>query len=252
MTDIPLLKNIYLKWGLAVLLVLVALLYFAVDNLIMPRVTRHGTEITVPDVSNKSLPEALEALADAGLVFGDSTAHHGTESQQGLVRSQNPRAGAKTKPGRRVHLTIYRGFPEPIAVPDVILASLRDARSDLRRAELIVHPDELPDTTRSPFPDMVTRTEPPAGVHLQKGDTVRIWYGLGLNPNHSVEVPNVAGMQHTAAEQILRPLHLWPSPLGYDKRDNPLITRQSPEPGSHVPQGSTIRLFADSSRVDYR
>ena len=234
------------------LLFLVALLYFAVDKLIMPRVTRHGTEISVPNISNKPLPEALEALADAGLVVGDSTTHPGTELQQGLVRSQNPRAGAKTKPGRRVHLTIYRGFPEPIAVPDIILASLRDARSDLRRAGLIVHPDELPDTTRSPFPDMVTRTEPPAGELLQKGDTVRIWYGLGLNPNYSVEVPNVAGSPHNTAEQILRALHLWPSPLGYDKKDNPLISRQSPEPGSYVPQGSTIRLFADSSHVDER
>lgn len=234
------------------LLFLVALLYFAVDKLIMPRVTRHGTEIAVPDISNTPLPDALEALADAGLVVGDSTTHPGTERQQGLVRSQNPRAGARTKPGRRVHLTIYRGFPEPIAVPDVILASVRDARSDLRRAELIVHPDELPDTTRSPFPDMVTRTEPSAGVLLQKGDTVRIWYGLGLNPNNSVEVPNVAGSQHNAAEQLLRRLHLWPSPLGYDKKENPLITRQSPEPGSYVPQGSTIRLFADSSHVDER
>ncbi len=235
-----------------VLLFLAALLYFAVDKLIMPRVTRHGTEIIVPDISNRPLPEALDALADAGLVVGDSTTHPGTELQQGLVRSQNPRAGARTKPGRRVHLTIYRGFPEPIAVPDVILASVRDARSDLRRADLVVHPDELPDTTRSPFPDMVTRTEPSAGVLLQKGDTVRIWYGLGINPNYSVEVPNVAGSQHNAAEQLLRPLHLWPSPLGYDKSDNPVITRQSPEPGSYVPQGSTIRLFADSSHVDER
>lgn len=234
------------------LLFWVALLYFAVDKLIMPRVTRHGTEISVPDISDKPLPEALEALSDAGLVVGDSTTHPGTEHQQGLVRSQSPRADAKTKPGRRVHLTIYRGFPEPIAVPDVILASLRDARSDLRRAALIVHPDELPDTTRSPFPDMVTRTEPPAGVLLQKGDTVRIWYGLGLNPNYSVKVPNVAGSRHNAAEQLLRPLHLWPSALGYDKGDNLLITRQSPEPGSYVPQGSTIRLFADSSHADER
>ena len=94
--------------------------------------------------------------------------------------------------------------------------------------------------------------ELPAGELLQKRNTVRIWYGLGLNPNFSVEVPNVAGRQHNAAEQILRPFHLWPSPLGYDKKGNPPISRQSPELGSYVPQGSAIRLFADSSHVDDR
>ena len=99
---------------------------------------------------------------------------------------------------------------------------------------------------------MVTRTDPPAGELLQKGDTVRIWYGLGLNPNYSVELPDVAGSQHNAAEQILHLLHRWPSPLGYDKKDNPLISRHSPEPGSFVPQRSTIRLFADANHIDER
>ncbi|MCY3594917.1 MAG: PASTA domain-containing protein [Bacteroidetes bacterium] len=215
----------------------------------MPRVTRQSEVVSVPDFRGMPISEALLAIDSVGLVFGDTTSRIGPDSLQGLVAVQTPRPSASVRPRRRIYLSIYRGLEQDVVVPDVSTQSRRNARLALRAAGLIVH--EEPDTIPSPDPGAVTRTDPVAGSLVPRGDSVTVWYGRGLNRNRLVEVPNVVGQHHHTADSLLRALFFWPRLLGQEgDPDNPLILRQSPEPGELSPEGSDIRLFTTADSLD--
>ncbi len=247
MKPTPLRKNPYFKWGIILLVTVFACLYYAVDQVIMPGVTRQDEIISVPNLLNKSLPDALAEIDLAELELGDTTSRIGPDHLQGLVASQRPRPNAPVKPGRRVYLSVYQGSEPDVMVPNVIASSLRNARLVLQASGLVVR-SEVPDTIPSPVPDMVTRIHPVAETLVSPGDSVTLWVGRGLNQNRMIEVPNVVGLRYRDAEDLLRPLFFWPTLL--DQKEglrNPVIVRQSPQPGELLPAGSTLRLFATTN-----
>jgi len=245
----PLRKNPYLLWGTVFLTGMFFLLYYATDRILMPNFTRQAETIRVPDFRGKSISNALTEIISAELVLGDTTSRIGPKDLQGLVASQSPRPNASVKVGRRIYLTLYRGSAPDVAIPDVTEESLRNARLTLTAVGLVVR-YERPDTIPSPFPDMVTRILPGAGTLVPRGDSVTVWYGLGLNQTRLVEVPDVVGLRYEDAEGMLRPLFFWPTLLGLtEDSENPLIMRQSPGPGEMLPAGSTLRLFATADSL---
>lgn len=246
----PLRKNSYLKWGTVLLLLLLLTLYFTVDQIIMPGVTRQRDIVTVPDYYGMRESDALEEISSADLVHDGTTYRIGPDSLQGVVAHQTPRPDASVRPGRRVYLTVYRGSEPDVTVPDVSGLSLRNARLDLTAAGLVVW-HEQPDSIPSPVPDIVTRTEPIAGSLVPSGGSVMIWYGRGMNHNQMIEVPNVVGQRYLPAVALLRPLFFWPELLDQEEDlENPVIRRQSPEPGELLPAGATIRLYATADSLD--
>jgi len=239
----PLHKNPYLLVGGILLSAILLGLYYWVDQIVMPRMTRQNEIVSVPDLQGKRLADALREIEAASLVMGDTTTRIGLERQQGLVASQNPRPFASVKHGRRVYLTIYRGSEPDITIPDVTEQSVRNARLILESTGLVVE-QEAADTIPSPVPRMVTRIFPPVGEVSSRGDSVTIFYGQGLNVDRMVTVPNVVGQRYVIADSVLRGLSLWPTLLDQDlEQDNPLILRQSPDPGEILPAGSTLRLY---------
>ncbi len=246
----PLRKNPYLIWGALLLFATVSGLYYSIDQIVMPRMTRQNEIITVPDLRSKSLADALTEIEVSSLVLGDTTSRIGPESLQGLIASQSPRPRASVKSGRRVYLTIYRGTEPDITIPDVTEQSLRNARLILESVGLVVH-QEAPDTIPSPVPRMVTRIVPTAGEVVPRGDSVTVFYGQGLNLDRLVSVPNVVGQRYIIADSLLRLSSLWPTLLDtIPQNDNPLIQRQSPAPEVRLPAGSTLRLYATPDSVD--
>jgi len=246
-----LLKNPYFQWGSVLLVVLFLGLYYLVDRVIMPDITRQNETISVPDLRGVPLLDALTKIEDASLVLGDTTSRIGLKSQQGLVASQSPRPNSLVKLGRRVYLSIYRGSEPDVTIPDVTEQSLRNARLTLSASGLVVHRVE-PDTIPSPVPQMVTRIDPPVGTLVPRGDSVIVYYGIGLALSRLIVVPSVIGFDFGTADSLLRGLSFWPTLLDDREEDNPVILRQSPRSGEILPAGSTLRLFAtaDSLRKD--
>ncbi len=248
----PLLKNPFFYWGGFFLIGLFLGLYYLVDRVMMPNITRQNETISVPDVRGMPLPDALTEIEAASLVLGDTTSRIGLKNQQGLIATQNPRPNSSVKLGRRVYLSVYRGSEPDVRIPDVTEQSLRNARLSLSATGLVVRRIE-PDTIPSPVPQMVTRIYPPAGTLVPRGDSVIVYYGLGLMSSRLVAVPNVIGLDYMTADSILRFHSFWPTLLDQNSADhNPKILRQSPMYGESLPAGSTLRLFAtaDSLEVD--
>ncbi len=251
MNRLPLYRNSYLKWGGALLAFVFFGLYLAVDQIIMPQVTRQGEVLPVPDFRGMPISDALLEIDSVGLVFGDTTSRIGPDSLQGLVARQTPRPSAPVRPGRRVYLSLYRGLVQDVIVPDVSTQSRRNARLALRAAGLDVI--EKPDTIPSPSPGAVTRTDPAAGSVVPRGESITVWHGRGLNRNRLVEVPDLVGQDLSTADSLLRLVSFWPRLLGKeDDPPNPLILRQSPGSGELLPEGSEIRLFTTADPVQQR
>ncbi|MCY4232545.1 MAG: PASTA domain-containing protein [Bacteroidetes bacterium] len=247
----PLYKNPFLFVSAILLFALILALYYSVDQIVMPRMTRQDETITVPDLRDRPLSEALTEIEASSLVLGDTTSRIGLESQQGLIVSQRPRPLAQVKTGRRVYLTIYRGSEPDITIPDVTEQSLRNARLILEALGLVVQ-QEVPDTIPSPVPSMVTRIFPSVGTMIARGDSVTIFYGQGIDLDRMVTVPNVVGQRYAVADSLLRLSGLWPTLLDEDlDHDNPFILRQSTTPGETLPAGSTLRLFTTPNSLEF-
>ncbi len=93
--------------------------YLAVFFWILPSYARHGEGITVPDVQQLSLEEAIAALEEADLnpFVLDSTYLEGVPA--GTVLKQYPEAYKRVKPDRRISLTINQRTPPMVSLPGI-------------------------------------------------------------------------------------------------------------------------------------
>lgn len=254
-----LLANPYAWGGVGVLLLVGAVLYIAVNHVIMPSYTRHDTFVTVPDVRNLTFPDAQGTLQNAGLQAEEVTQQFSSNAPRDAVVDQNPAPTTRVKPGRRVYLTVNSGLQTMIKVPRLEDLSIREATS--RLATLGLRTGELrPDSIPSPYPNTITRQHPVAGDSLPAGGTVRLWYSTGLGTSY-VTMPDVVGLQLPEAERILLDANLRYVVIGADEADDPgeqIVERQSREPGARVREGFEIRIFTgegsprtDSDRIEY-
>ena len=82
--------------------------------------THHGEAYMVPNVKNKTLNEAQQALSNQklkGLVI-DSSYVKGVPD--GMVLDQNPAGGARVKEGRTIYLTVTTSKVPLVKLPDLI------------------------------------------------------------------------------------------------------------------------------------
>ena len=95
--------------------------------------THHGEAYMVPNVKNKTLNEAQQALSNQklkGLVI-DSSYVKGVPD--GMVLEQNPAGGARVKEGRTIYLTVTTSKVPLVKLPDLIdNSSLRQAEAKLK------------------------------------------------------------------------------------------------------------------------
>lgn len=115
-------------------------------------VSRGPEPITVPDVTGKTLSQARQELAAAGLNMGKPQEEWSEVIEKGQVISQNPVGGAETKKKSAVTLVLSKG-PEPVPEP----------REEPAPAEEPTPEPAIPDTAQElPHRDMVVEVRIPA------------------------------------------------------------------------------------------
>ena len=100
-------------------------------QVMLDKITRHNHEITVPDLTNKSVAEA-EKIVEANrmrLEVVDSV--YVKRMGKGLIYRQNPSAGSKVKEGRRILLTINAVNAKKVMMPNLIGYSMRQAKAEI-------------------------------------------------------------------------------------------------------------------------
>jgi serine/threonine-protein kinase len=147
--------------------------------------------IEVPDVRNRTVDAATEALTMAGFQVASNPVN--SDRTPGTVIDQAPGAGTRQAKGSTVTLTVSKGV-EQIQVPDVRNFREGDAANQLGQAGFrTATRNEFSDTTAA---GTVIRTEPAAGTPLERNATVTLVISNGPAPTTTQPpVPTTATTQ---------------------------------------------------------
>ncbi|MFH8804669.1 Stk1 family PASTA domain-containing Ser/Thr kinase [Streptomyces sp. NPDC017936] len=133
-------------------------------------VVSKGRPVDVPDVTGEDLADARAELQEAGLKVKVATEEVNSEYDKGQVAAQSPRADQRAAEGDTVTLTVSKG-PEMVEVPDVVGASVGDAKKLLEGAGFEVDEDR---GLLGLFGDTVKSQSVEAGDTAPKGSTITI------------------------------------------------------------------------------
>lgn len=133
-------------------------------------VVSKGSPVDVPDVTGEDLADARAELAEAGLKVKVAAGQVNSEFDKGQVAAQTPEADSEAADGDTVTLTLSKG-PELVEVPDVVGASVDDAKSLLEQSGFEVKEDR---GLLGLFGDTVKKQSVKAGDSAPKGSTITI------------------------------------------------------------------------------
>lgn len=193
--------------------------------------------VLVPDLTGRSLDEARELLAEAGLELGD------VFGEDGLVEDQIPDAGAEVARGSPVGV-VLAGL---VIVPPLAGLTLEEAARTLGQRGLI-----LGEVTGGG--DTVRTQSPTEGVGVPPGSGVSVDFGAGpAPPVVSVEVPPLQGLTVDEARTVLRTrgLGLADAGLDPDAEADAVVATQSPPAGALVPVDSAVAVTLVAATPGY-
>lgn len=132
-------------------------------------VTKHGEEITVPNLAKMSIEQAEERLDELDLDYEVlDTTDFNPDYPKFSVAKQDPLPGAKVKEGRKIYIKLNSSGFTTVRMPDLIEQTLRQAEPTLKSIGL-----ELGTVTYKPYlgKDMVLEMKL-NGKDLKPGDKV--------------------------------------------------------------------------------
>jgi beta-lactam-binding protein with PASTA domain len=132
--------------------------------------TRHGEEITVPDLSKLSVEQAEERLEALDLDYKIlDTVDFSSEFPKLTIVEQEPKAGAKVKGGRKIYIKINAAKYTMVSVPDLVEKTYRQAVPTLEAVGL-----KEGTITYVPYlgKDMVLEMRDDKGRKLKAGDKI--------------------------------------------------------------------------------
>ena len=236
----------FVLWGLVPLLALFVL-YMIFDDIVMPAVTRHGSEFTLPNVTGMRLIEARLMLEELNLGWEVSSQEYSPGKERGVVLSQYPVAGTKVKEGRIIRFVVSLG-QKMVSIPQVAGLSLRQAKLDLETAGLVMgditwaFSDTLPER-------VVVVSYPPAGTEIALGSPVTLMVNRGRTADFTY-VPKLVGLTLEAATKRLeeKQLKLGIVTRRLDKQYLPeTVLEQSESEGTELETGTEIDLVVSTT-----
>jgi len=207
--------------------------------LVMPLLVGRGEEVSVPNVCDLTLDEAVEELNNFGLEGVVVERRFDQIIEEGNVIIQEPLPDARVKKGRIINLTVSLG-PETIKVPHLTGVSYEQGVSIVRRLGLVIAGVD------SVFSDSVEiggiiGTVPEAEDAVKKGDGIKLILSKGLIR----KMPNMVGVQLSRAQVTLEKMGLIVGKVeeitGSGQKGTIIV--QNPEPGRIVNSGDTVTIM---------
>ncbi len=210
-----------------------------------------GEKVTVPRLYGKSKAEAIEILAENGLMPKLPIEEFPSQdAPAGIVIGQRPAPDKLVKRRRSVTLIISSGA-ERIRIPtligwdeDQIVSELQSAGLELGRRAAVYH-TEFPNGT-------IISQDPLPGRQLLQGKKIDILVSMGPEAVNYV-MPNFIGLDSpTVLSQIAQdPFHIPDDNIYYQKTSDSSqwnrIIKQLPRPGAKVAAGESVSLTIGSS-----
>jgi len=223
--------------------IVVALIALAVAALFILRGCQ--TEmVEVPDVVGMQQEDAIAELEDAGFEAQEIEAEDPGDADEGEVVAEEPAPGTEAPEGSTVVISVV-GAPKPVAVPDVIGLTEKDAEAKLGEAGLRASARTREDASAKPGTVIVQ--SPVAGTELAPGSRVDITVATEAAPTE-LAVPDVSGQSRADAEQTLEDAGLEVTVVENpsDTVDKGDVILQLPTAGTIVAPGSEVAIVVSS------
>ncbi len=232
--------------------VIFVLLLVAAASIFLSIRTRHGREVTVPDLSGMSVRDAKVTAMTGNLLVVVSDSIYMKRMPRGAVVSQLPRAGSKVKPGRKIALTINSQVPKKVTMPNLIHVSLRQAKAELSAKGLVLgrlkYVSDI--ATNNVLRQQYRGSDIEPGRQIYTGSVIDLV--LGLNGSDAMTyVPNLRGYKYLSAIDAIQDNSLNVSAVIFDKEvrtyaDSMAATVYSQRPeatGSPVVMGTNVTVY---------
>ncbi len=156
-------------------------------------------EVTVPDLSGKSLEQSLDILSPLGLSMAKDGVEFDENFPSGAVLRQAPPAGLKVREGKVVRVTVSSGGKVAF-VPELSGKTLAEAQNLLRAAGMA--PGALTQAYSQSHPDgEVLEQNPAAGIVGGHGQMVDLKISKGPPPEGTLLMPDFMNRPVTLARQ---------------------------------------------------
>ncbi|MEA3018644.1 MAG: eukaryotic-like serine/threonine-protein kinase [Actinomycetota bacterium] len=198
-------------------------------------------QATVPDVVNRTQPEAVKILETAGFTV-KTEQQPNDKVAEGTVFQQTPDANSKLKKGSEVTIVVST-TAAPIKVPDLVGAKDVDAESQLRAIGLVANFDRVDDPDIPP--GTVISQDPAKGQTLPKGSAVQLKVSNGPG---NAQVPDVTGKTPEEAANILGRAG-FQTTFANEASDavaQGTVARTDPAAGSDLAKGQTVTVYVSN------
>jgi eukaryotic-like serine/threonine-protein kinase len=221
-------------WGALAALAVVAIMWFAITNLLGTDGEDEPALVTVPSVVDRTIEQATTQLV--GLDLRVDRVDTADDAPAGTVLDQDPEGGAEVEVGSTVRLTVSTG-PGLVSVPTLTGMTESQARAALVNARLTVGEITRVDNSTESAGTVVGQS-PSAGSTVEPGSVVSLQLSSGR-----MSVPNVIGLRQSEAQNALADRN-----LAYEvtfressEFEQGTVLDQDPRTGL-VDQGTTVNL----------
>ena len=221
-------------------------------TILLGTMTHHGQTIEVPDLMGLSVAQAKKEASRENLRVEVYDSIFVRKMAKGAVYSQNPKAGARVKKGRRIMLTINAMTSKKVSMPNLVGYSMRQAKAELNSKGLVlgklIYMDDI--ATNNVLKQLYHNREIKPGKKIETGSEIDLAVGLNSSDN-STYVPDVKGMKYLRAVDAIRDNSLNIRKVSFDETVktyadsiNACVVRQSPT-ASKAPilMGSEVSLY---------
>jgi beta-lactam-binding protein with PASTA domain len=196
-------------------------------------------DVTVPSVVGITVEEAQRRIERAGLVVRIAEGEYSRQVVEDVVLEVDPHEGATLEEGDRVTIVPSLG-PPPVPVPDLIGATIPEARAWLREADLRL--GEVAKAYSDRFAiDQVIRQSVRANEEAPFGSVIDVVLSKGPAP---VPVPKVTRMSQEEATRLLQDAGFLVTVAEEVSEDVPRgdVISQDPARGVALQPGKTVTI----------
>lgn len=231
--------------GLPFLILLVLLGVF--DQIVMPLVTRQGSDFPLPDFTGQKAVEVDIKLQELDLTYEIASEEYAPGQEKGTIIRQFPIAGTQVKPGRSIKFVIAKG-QKIVTVPQVAGKSVRQAILDLETEGLKA--GEIAWAFSDTIPEkVVVFSYPAANTEVPIGSSVNLMVNRG-RATDIVYMPKVIGMTLVEARKLLDEKGIKVGKIDYKHDDNFLpetVLEQSEVEGAELMIGAEVNIVVSKT-----
>lgn len=200
--------------------------------------------IAVPNVTGKTVDEAVTALEQAGFELGKTEESFSDKVETGQVISQDPKGDSKQAKDTKINLTVSKGTQE-ITVPDLVGKTADEAKKELT-ANGLKYAAGTAEHSETIEKDLVARQDVAAGSSVAKDTTITCYLSLG---SEGTDVPNVVGQREGAAVTTLNNAGFYVNTdyTSSDTVESGLVISQDPSKGK-LKDGEAVNIVVSTGK----